>query len=53
MEVGSEQLIHKSLALFGDGEPQQILFWPENPCPTETDAGGIQAQQQQEIMSGC
>jgi hypothetical protein len=53
MEVGSEQLIHKSLALFGDGEPQQILFWPENPCPTERDAGRIQAQQQQEIMSGC
>jgi hypothetical protein len=52
-EVGSEQPTHKSLALFGGGEPQQILFWPENPCPTERDADGIQAQQQQEIMSAC
>jgi len=43
-EVASEQPAHKSRALFGSGKPQQILFWLDNPYPTESDAGRIHAQ---------
>ena len=32
-KVGSEQPIHKSLALFGGGEPQQIFFCLKIPVP--------------------
>jgi hypothetical protein len=32
-EVGSEQPTHKSLALFGGGDPQQIFFGREIPVP--------------------
>lgn len=26
-------------AWFGGGVPEEILFWPQNPCPAESDAG--------------